>query len=177
MALRKLWRRIKHAECRPTLSMLDPSPQFAQRHIGPDSVEVEAMLEILGLESLESLMEEALPATIRTETSLSIGEPRSEHELLETLRQMAERNQVKRSCIGMGYYDTVVPGVIQRNVLENPAWYTQYTPYQSEISQGPGRSRTGTGCTGYTTRGSPERSAESHRGPPCRSNPCRCMIA
>ncbi|MBG81095.1 MAG: glycine dehydrogenase (aminomethyl-transferring) [Phycisphaerae bacterium] len=119
-----------------TLSMLDPSPQFAQRHIGPDSIEIAEMLASLGLDSLESLIEEALPETIRTGSALSIGAPRSEHELLETLRDMAGRNQVKRSCIGMGYYDTVVPGVIQRNIMENPAWYTQYTPYQSEISQG-----------------------------------------
>ncbi|MDG2424211.1 MAG: aminomethyl-transferring glycine dehydrogenase [Phycisphaerales bacterium] len=116
--------------------MLDPAPQFTQRHIGPDSIEVEAMLSYLGLGSVEDLMSEAMPSTIRTSTPLTVGDPRPEHELLESLRDLSERNEVRRSCIGMGYYDTAVPAVIQRNVLENPAWYTQYTPYQSEISQG-----------------------------------------
>ncbi len=94
------------------------------------------MLESLGVSSLEELMQETVPAGIRTRTSLSVGTARGEHALLETIRALEERNELRRSCIGMGYYDTIVPGVIQRNIIENPAWYTQYTPYQSEISQG-----------------------------------------
>ena len=116
--------------------MLDPTPQFVDRHIGPDARDIDMMLGALGVSTMEALMARALPASIRTTTGMNIGAARGEHELLESLRHLAERNQVKRTCIGMGYYDTVVPPVIQRNVLENPAWYTQYTPYQSEISQG-----------------------------------------
>ena len=94
------------------------------------------MLETLDLSSMDELMAEALPSSIRTTSGLNVGPARGEHELLESLRELAGRNQVHRTGIGMGYYDTIVPAVIQRNILENPAWYTQYTPYQSEISQG-----------------------------------------
>ncbi|MDG2094164.1 MAG: aminomethyl-transferring glycine dehydrogenase [Phycisphaerales bacterium] len=116
--------------------MLDPTPQFADRHIGPNSADIESMLAALGLSSMDELMGESLPSSIRTSSSLNVGPARGEHELLGALRELADRNQVHRTGIGMGYFDTIVPAVIQRNILENPAWYTQYTPYQSEISQG-----------------------------------------
>ncbi|MCH2134113.1 MAG: aminomethyl-transferring glycine dehydrogenase [Phycisphaerales bacterium] len=119
-----------------SITMLDSSPQFANRHIGPDAADIDEMLGVIGTTSLDDLMSEALPSLIRTEMPLGVGAARSEHDLLESLAAVADRNQVRRTGIGMGYFDTMVPAVIQRNVLENPSWYTQYTPYQSEISQG-----------------------------------------
>jgi len=94
------------------------------------------MLATLGLASLEALVAETVPASIRLEKPLNLPPPRGEREVLEALRERASRNQVFRSFLGMGYHGTIVPGVIQRNVLENPGWYTQYTPYQAEIAQG-----------------------------------------
>ena len=119
---------------------LDPSDTFAERHLGPDDREVAEMLEAIDCASLEALAEETVPAAIRLASALTLphqgSRPLGERELLERLRAMMEKNEVLRSCIGMGYSDTIVPPVIQRNVLENPGWYTQYTPYQAEISQG-----------------------------------------
>jgi glycine dehydrogenase len=109
---------------------------FADRHIGPDANEVREMLAQLGLRSVDELIAEALPAALRQKTPLELPEPRSEAEALEELRALAGRNQVWRSFIGMGYCATFTPPVIQRNVLENPGWYTPYTPYQAEIAQG-----------------------------------------
>ena len=109
---------------------------FHRRHIGPRETEVEAMLATLGMGSLDELVKAAVPAAIRTGRELELATPVSEHELLAELRTMAAQNGDWRSYIGMGYHETVTPAVLQRNVLENPAWYTQYTPYQSEISQG-----------------------------------------
>jgi glycine dehydrogenase len=109
---------------------------FASRHIGPDADDVRAMLEVLKTPSLESLLAQALPAAIRQETPLELPAPRSEAQALEELRALASRNQLWRNYIGMGYCGTFTPPVIQRNVLENPGWYTPYTPYQAEISQG-----------------------------------------
>jgi glycine dehydrogenase len=94
------------------------------------------MLDAIGCESLESLVEETVPASIRLQRPLKIAPPRSEHELLIELKAMAEKNLIHRSMIGMGYCDCITPPVIQRNILENPGWYTQYTPYQAEIAQG-----------------------------------------
>ena len=88
------------------------------------------------MKALDALVNATIPRSIRTRTPLSIGEPRGEFELLQELKKIASRNKVLRSFIGMGYYDTITPPVIQRNVLENPGWYTQYTPYQAEIAQG-----------------------------------------
>jgi glycine dehydrogenase len=110
--------------------------EFARRHIGPSAEETRQMLELLGHASLEALVEKAVPAQIRLSHPLRIPAGRSEHEILKALREIASQNQVCRSYIGMGYYDCVTPAVIQRNILENPGWYTQYTPYQAEISQG-----------------------------------------
>jgi glycine dehydrogenase len=107
-----------------------------RRHVGPDAAEVARMLETLGYGSLDELIDATIPASIRMRRPLMLGPERSEYELLNELRKLALKNQVLRSFIGMGYHDCIVPPVIQRNVLENPGWYTQYTPYQAEIAQG-----------------------------------------
>jgi glycine dehydrogenase len=131
---------MKNAPHSDDATLLEPSDTFARRHIGPDDAEIEAMLARVGCESLDALADEAVPAEIRSNRPLALsGLPDralGENEVLERLRALAAENHVLRSCIGMGYADTLVPAVIQRNVLENPGWYTQYTPYQSEISQG-----------------------------------------
>jgi glycine dehydrogenase len=116
--------------------LLKPSDRFVKRHIGPRSHDVSNMLDFLGLSSLEALIGEAIPETIRLHKPLNLESPRSETAVLEDLRQLAAQNKVYRSFIGQGYYDTITPPVIQRNILENPGWYTQYTPYQPEIAQG-----------------------------------------
>ncbi len=110
--------------------------QFADRHIGPSATEVEAMLSSIGVESLDALMDQTVPQSIRSREAIRVGTALTERELLARLRAMAEENQIFKSYIGMGYYDCVTPPVILRNVLENPGWYTQYTPYQAEIAQG-----------------------------------------
>ncbi|HLL22481.1 MAG TPA: aminomethyl-transferring glycine dehydrogenase [Kofleriaceae bacterium] len=116
--------------------VLAPSDTFARRHISPREEEVTEMLAALGVKSLDELVEATVPASIRLKKRLSLGEPLGEHELLEELKNLAADNHVMRSFIGQGYYDTITPPVILRNILENPGWYTQYTPYQAEISQG-----------------------------------------
>ncbi len=115
---------------------LEFTDRFARRHIGPDEREIAEMLKELGYSSLDELVDATVPASIRLKRPLKLQAPKSEHELLAELRQIAAKNEVYKSFIGMGYYDTVVPPVILRNVLMNPGWYTQYTPYQAEISQG-----------------------------------------
>jgi glycine dehydrogenase len=115
---------------------LDPSDTFVRRHIGPDEIEIRDMLAVVGCESIDELIEEAVPSTIRLDRPLNLLEPFTEFEAIADLRRMAKKNRVFRSCIGMGYYGTITPNVILRNVLENPGWYTQYTPYQAEIAQG-----------------------------------------
>jgi len=115
---------------------LAPSDTFARRHIGPDERQIAEMLALLGYRSLDELADATVPEGIRLRRPLDLGEPLGEHELLEELKNLASDNQVLRSLIGMGYHDTITPPVILRNVLENPGWYTQYTPYQAEISQG-----------------------------------------
>jgi len=109
---------------------------FAQRHIGPSSDDVAKMLKVLGCDRLDDLIDKAVPQAIRSDGSLNLPEAQSEYAALATLKEIAEKNQVFRSFIGMGYYDTITPPVIQRNILENPGWYTAYTPYQPEIAQG-----------------------------------------
>ncbi|MGR8930492.1 MAG: aminomethyl-transferring glycine dehydrogenase [Gammaproteobacteria bacterium] len=121
---------------RPRLEQLEMRGSFIKRHIGPDSEQTQAMLAELGLRELEELVEKAVPASILNQDSLKLTETISERTVLTLLRHMRERNQVLVSMIGMGYYDTIMPAVIKRNVLENPGWYTAYTPYQAEISQG-----------------------------------------
>jgi glycine dehydrogenase len=109
---------------------------FVRRHIGPNAPETSAMLALLGHQNLDALIDAAVPKKIRLPKSLKLPAARSEHDALAELKRIASENKVFRSFIGQGYYGTITPPVIQRNVLENPGWYTQYTPYQAEISQG-----------------------------------------
>ena len=114
-----------------------PHPdQFVRRHIGPRPADAGEMLKQLGYASLDAMIDAAVPKPIRLARPLQLPAARNEHEALAALKEIASQNQVCRSFIGMGYYDCITPAVIQRNVLENPGWYTQYTPYQAEISQG-----------------------------------------
>ncbi|MBM9403145.1 aminomethyl-transferring glycine dehydrogenase [Gluconacetobacter azotocaptans] len=115
---------------------LPAADAFCARHVGPDDRDVAAMLGVIGAGSLDDLMEQTVPSAIRLRRDMGLGAGVSEPEVLRRLRAIAGRNRVMTSLIGQGYYGTVLPGVIQRNVLENPAWYTAYTPYQPEISQG-----------------------------------------
>jgi glycine dehydrogenase len=114
----------------------DAATTFVRRHIGPSPRDVAAMLETVGAKSLDALMGETLPSSIRQKALLDLGAPLSETEALAHMSELAARNQVFTSLIGQGYSGTILPAVIQRNILENPAWYTAYTPYQPEISQG-----------------------------------------
>src|SRR5271167_645027 len=114
----------------------DAAVNFARRHIGPSPRDIAAMLETVGAKSLDALMAETLPSSIRQQAPLDLGEALSETEALAHMRKLAAQNQVFTSMIGQGYSGTILPAVIQRNILENPAWYTAYTPYQPEISQG-----------------------------------------
>ncbi|KAA0910354.1 aminomethyl-transferring glycine dehydrogenase [Pusillimonas sp. ANT_WB101] len=115
---------------------LDPHSDFIPRHIGPGQADQARMLEAIGAQSLESLVQQVVPASILDRKPLDLPASRSETDALAGLREIAGRNQVYRNYIGQGYYGTHVPHVILRNILENPAWYTAYTPYQPEISQG-----------------------------------------
>ncbi len=110
--------------------------RFERRHNGPAAEGIQAMLDALGMDSLDTLADSAVPDAIRTEKALDLPAALTEAELLERARSLAEKNSVARSYIGMGYYGTITPPVILRNVFENPGWYTQYTPYQAEIAQG-----------------------------------------
>ncbi|TMB01507.1 MAG: aminomethyl-transferring glycine dehydrogenase [Deltaproteobacteria bacterium] len=110
--------------------------RFVDRHIGPDTRDVVEMLQVLGKGSLDALIDATVPAGIRLKRPLDLPTGLSEYGLLQDLQQIAAKNQVFSTYLGMGYSDTVTPAVIQRNILENPGWYTQYTPYQPEISQG-----------------------------------------
>src|SRR5881398_396851 len=113
----------------------DPN-SFARRHIGPSEDEVSAMLREVGFESLNTLVEAAVPKNIRLDRELNLPEPKSEMEALAELRAISRKNKIARSFIGCGYSDSTTPPVIQRNILENPGWYTAYTPYQAELAQG-----------------------------------------
>ncbi len=116
--------------------LLEPSDTFVHRHLGPRDADIASMLATIGVDSLDALADQAIPTSIRAAGPVEIGPARGEAELLAELKGWAEQNQVFRSHIGTGYSDCIVPGVIQRNILENPGWYTQYTPYQAEIAQG-----------------------------------------
>jgi glycine dehydrogenase len=120
----------------PFNSATEPATTFVRRHIGPSPRDVAAMLESVGARSLGELMAQTLPSPIRQKMPLDLGTPLSETEALAHMKQLAAQNQVFTSLIGQGYSGTTLPAVIQRNILENPAWYTAYTPYQPEISQG-----------------------------------------
>jgi glycine dehydrogenase len=115
---------------------LDRTDMFVARHIGPSSADIQQMLSLIGYDSLEALGAAVVPEDIRLRRPLNIGPPRGEFELLAELQTIASKNKLFRSLIGMGFSDTITPPVILRNILENPGWYTQYTPYQAEIAQG-----------------------------------------
>ena len=119
-----------------SLNDLEQSDDFIRRHIGPSAADQGAMLAALGLQSMDQLADKVVPAGIRIPATLALGIPRTEREVLHDLKSIAARNTVMNSLIGMGYYNCHTPTVILRNILENPAWYTAYTPYQPEISQG-----------------------------------------
>src|SRR5450759_5372217 len=127
---------LKTAAARKSLAELEQQDAFVERHIGPDSDEQAKMLSVLGYATRAMLIDAVVPAGIRSKMALDLPESRTEAQALAELRQMAGKNRVFRSFIGQGYYNTHTPGVLLRNVLENPAWYTAYTPYQPEISQG-----------------------------------------
>ena len=118
------------------LTALEQRDAFIARHIGPCPQEVDAMLRAIGVDSLDALIDQTVPPSIRLDAPLPLAGPVPEHEALLELEAMAERNEILSSLIGMGYYGTHTPKVILRNVLENPGWYTAYTPYQAEIAQG-----------------------------------------
>ena len=120
----------------PTLAELEAADDFVRRHVGPGEKQIARMLDAVGAESLDALIAETVPESIRSKAPLDLKPARSERDALDALRKMAARNDVYTSMIGMGYHGTVTPPVIQRNVLENPGWYTAYTPYQAEIAQG-----------------------------------------
>ena len=121
---------------RPTLAELEPGANFIRRHIGPDERATKEMLNVVGAKTLDEFIAKVVPENIRTKRPLELKKAMAERTALSYLRQVAERNQVYTSMIGMGYYGTVMPKVILRKVLENPGWYTAYTPYQAEVSQG-----------------------------------------
>ena len=109
---------------------------FQRRHIGPSLVEQKQMLSIIGVDSLDQLINETIPDDIRLKKALDLRNPMSEYEYLSHIKELSEKNKVFKSYIGLGYHEAIVPSVIQRNILENPGWYTAYTPYQAEIAQG-----------------------------------------
>ncbi|HPI08337.1 MAG TPA: glycine dehydrogenase (aminomethyl-transferring), partial [Saprospiraceae bacterium] len=116
---------------------LFPHPdQFERRHIGPQDADTTGMLQTLKVNSLDELIEQTVPAAIRLKKPLDLPAALSEFEYLQELKTLALKNRVMRNYIGMGYYGTITPAVISRNVFQNPGWYTQYTPYQAEIAQG-----------------------------------------
>jgi len=112
------------------------SREFISRHIGPNEKDTAQMLKVIGEPSMESLIGKTVPQSIRMNHELRIPAPVGEFEYLELIKQISLKNKIFKNYIGQGYYDTIVPSVILRNVFENPGWYTQYTPYQAEISQG-----------------------------------------
>ncbi|WP_199609113.1 aminomethyl-transferring glycine dehydrogenase [Flocculibacter collagenilyticus] len=119
-----------------SLEHLEQKQDFIQRHIGPDAVQTEAMLNSMGLNSMDELISQTVPESIKLPQSLNIGDSRTEVDALNYLKSIAKENKVFKSYIGNGYHPTLTPNVILRNVLENPGWYTAYTPYQPEIAQG-----------------------------------------
>jgi glycine dehydrogenase len=118
------------------MNRLDANDWFARRHIGPSPEDRDRMLETIGASSLDALIDETIPASIRLPGPLNLPPPESEHEYLRRLSAVARRNKTFRSYIGLGYHDTITPSVVLRMVMENPGWYTPYTPYQAEIAQG-----------------------------------------
>src|SRR5437660_6546687 len=120
----------------PRQPPVDISQDFARRHIGPNTVESAEMLRVLGFDNLDALIDATVPKNIRLGRELNLPKPKSEAEALAELRAISKKNIIAKSFIGAGYSDCITPPVIQRNVLENPGWYTAYTPYQAELAQG-----------------------------------------
>lgn len=116
--------------------MNNSGAEFIQRHIGPNATDTNKMLSLIGAPSLEVLIEKTIPASIRLKKPMNIPAGLTEFELLESLKTIGSKNVIATNCIGQGYYGTITPSVILRNIFENPGWYTQYTPYQAEIAQG-----------------------------------------
>ena len=119
---------------RASLRDLEGADEFTHRHIGPDADDTERMLDVVGAASLDALIAETVPDSIRLEAPLALPGAVTERETLRRLADIASRNTVMQSLIGQGYHGTITPPVVLRNILENPAWYTSYTPYQPEIS-------------------------------------------
>ena len=119
-----------------TLTELENHDGFIERHIGPSAADIDAMLGVVGAQSLDELVTQTVPASILLEQDIPLPAPRAEHEALAELKALAQQNRLSKSFIGMGYADTLTPAVILRNVMENPGGYTAYTPYQAEIAQG-----------------------------------------
>ena len=115
---------------------LNHRDSFQYRHNSPSQKETEEMLAAIGVNSMETLIAQTLPSSIRSKNNLDLPAAKSEYDYIKDLKITAQKNTVANSFIGQGYYDTIVPPVIQRNILENPGWYTAYTPYQAEIAQG-----------------------------------------
>ncbi|MGI9462474.1 MAG: glycine dehydrogenase (aminomethyl-transferring), partial [Aestuariivirgaceae bacterium] len=124
------------AEHRPRLTDLQSGANFIPRHIGPRDADINDMLAAVGADTLDDLITKVVPKDIRARTPLDLPVALSERNALSDLRRMAGRNQAFTSMIGMGYYGCVTPKVVQRRLLESPGWYTAYTPYQAEVSQG-----------------------------------------
>ncbi|MCB1956056.1 MAG: glycine dehydrogenase (aminomethyl-transferring), partial [Rhodocyclaceae bacterium] len=118
------------------LTTLEQRADFIDRHLGPSAMELPPMLAALGVPDIDELIRQTIPASIRLPGALPLAGPVPEVEALGRLKTIARRNRVLRSLIGLGYYDTHTPPVVLRNVMENPGWYTAYTPYQAEIAQG-----------------------------------------
>ena len=116
--------------------MLEFIDTFLRRHAGPSSKDIEEMLQFIKAPSLDALIDQTIPKQIRLKKPLALPPAKGESELLQELKSIADQNQVFKSFLGAGYYDTLTPGVVLRNVLLNPGWYTAYTPYQAEIAQG-----------------------------------------
>ena len=114
----------------------DNSKEFIKRHIGPSEEEQSKMLKYIGYKSLQDLMENTVPEKILLKEDLKIDQPMSENDALKKLKSISKKNKIFRNFIGMGYYNSITPNVILRNILENPGWYTSYTPYQPEVAQG-----------------------------------------
>ncbi len=112
------------------------SNNFLSRHIGPNKIDIDSMLSKIGVSSVDELIDQTIPSNIRADKPLKLSEPMSEYEYLNYVKELASKNTIHKSYIGLGYYNTIMPSVILRNIFENPVWYTSYTPYQAEISQG-----------------------------------------
>ncbi|CAN5401519.1 aminomethyl-transferring glycine dehydrogenase [soil metagenome] len=115
---------------------LNPAEKFENRHIGPDEVQIKEMLQFIGADSLDHLIEQTVPKSIQLNKVPELPQAKTEHEFLTNFKKLSKKNNVFKSLIGLGYHDCIIPPVIQRNILENPGWYTAYTPYQAEVSQG-----------------------------------------